>query len=45
LGIKLKNKTEYSPYINAKELKNQDPWEGFLPRTSVGMELLHEKAN
>ena len=45
LGIKLKNKTEYSPYINAQELKNQDPWEGFLPRTSVGMELLHEKAN
>jgi len=45
LGIKLKNKTEYSPYINAQELKNQDPWEGFLPRTSVGLELLHEKAN
>jgi len=39
LGIKLKNNTDYSPYLEAKGFDEQDPWEGFLPRTSVGLEL------
>jgi hypothetical protein len=39
LGVKLKNKTDYLPYLNAEQLKTQDPWEGFLPRTSVGLQL------
>ena len=43
LGLKLKNITAFAPYLNAAELENQDPWEGFLPRTSVGLELLYEK--
>tara|TARA_B110000027_G_scaffold89949_1_gene95177 strand:- start:1697 stop:2995 length:1299 start_codon:yes stop_codon:yes gene_type:complete len=45
LGIKLKNKTEYASYIDTNSLYEQDPWEGFLPRTSIGLELIHEKAN
>jgi len=43
LGLKLKKITAFAPYLNAAELENQDPWEGFLPRTSVGLELLYEK--
>ncbi|MGA1030556.1 MAG: alpha/beta hydrolase family protein [Flavobacteriaceae bacterium] len=39
LGVKLKNKTDFLPYLNAEQLKTQDPWEGFLPRTSVGLQL------
>ena len=30
---------DYSPYLNAKEFEEQDPWYGFLPRTSVGLEF------
>jgi len=39
LGVKLKKNEDYLPYLNAAELKTQDPWEGFLPRTSVGLQL------
>ena len=30
---------DYSPYLNAKEFEEQDPWYGFLPRTSVGLKF------
>ena len=39
MGVKLKNNTDYLPYLDAKEFDEQDPWEGFLPRTSVGLEF------
>lgn len=39
LGVKLKNKIAYLPYLDAKTLETQDPWEGFLPRTSIGLEF------
>lgn len=41
LGVKLKNNTDYLPFLNAATLKTQDPWEGFAPRTSVGLQLDH----
>ena len=43
LELKLKKRESYLKYINADLLLKQDPWEGFLPRTSVGMELLMSK--
>jgi len=45
LGIKLKNIKTYDIYIDTEKLSSQEPWEGFLPRTSVGLELLHEEPN
>ena len=39
LGVKLKNETTYLPFLDAATLKTQNPWEGFLPRTSVGLQL------
>ena len=39
LGMKLKNIKDYSPYLDAKKFEEQDPWHGFLPRTSVGLEF------
>ena len=39
LGVKLKKNTDYLPYLDAKGFDKQDPWEGFLPRTSVGLEF------
>jgi len=39
LGMKLKNIKDYSPYLDAKKFEEQDPWYGFLPRTSVGLEF------
>ena len=39
LGVKLKKNTDYLPYLDAKGFEKQDPWEGFLPRTSVGLEF------
>ena len=43
LEVKLKKKESYLKYIDADLLLKQDPWEGFLPRTSVGMELIMNK--
>ncbi len=43
LEVKLKKKESYLKYIDADLLLKQDPWEGFLPRTSVGMELIMSK--
>ena len=39
MGVKLKNNRDYLPYLDAKGFDEQDPWEGFLPRTSVGLEF------
>ena len=39
LGVKLKNNTAYLPFLDTSTLRTQDPWEGFLPRTSVGLQL------
>ena len=43
LGLKLKNKKDYLPYLDAKGFAEQEPWEGFLPRTSVGLEFRMDK--
>jgi hypothetical protein len=37
--MKLKKNTDYLPYLDAKGFDKQDPWYGFLPRTSVGLEF------
>ena len=39
LGLKLKKNTDYSTYLDAEGFEEQDPWKGFLPRTSVGLEF------
>lgn len=39
LGLKLKNNLDFLPYLDAKGFEKQNPWEGFLPRTSVGLEF------
>lgn len=39
LGIKLKNKAEYLPYLGVAKIKTQSQWEGFKSRTSVGLQL------
>lgn len=43
LGIHLK-KREYEKFLNVKENSNQQLWTGFKPRSSVGLELLHQTA-
>jgi len=39
MGVKLKNNRDYLQYLDAKGFDEQDPWEGFLPRTSIGLEF------
>ncbi len=39
-GIHLKG-IDYTKYLNLKPNANTGNWEGFKPRTSIGMELLH----
>jgi predicted dienelactone hydrolase len=41
LGIHLKKK-DYAKFLDVKENSNTQLWTGFKPRTSVGIELLHE---
>jgi predicted dienelactone hydrolase len=41
LGIHLQHK-DYSKYLQVQEKSNDKPWTGFKPRSSTGMELLHE---
>ncbi len=41
LGVHLKQK-DYGKYLAAKEDSNEENWPGFVPRSSTGMELLHE---
>lgn len=40
LGIHLKQK-EFDKYLNLPQDSNTKTWEGFKPRSSVGLELLH----
>ena len=40
LGTHLKQ-TDYSKYLDLTPDSNEKTWEGFLPRTSTGLELLH----
>ena len=42
LGIHLKQK-DYSKFLELQEDSNEKDWNGFKPRSSTGMELLHEK--
>lgn len=44
LGVKLKNKADFLPYLDANALEKQEPWEGFLPRTSIGLEFKSSNA-
>ncbi len=40
IGIHLKQK-EYQKYLDLQSNSNEKDWEGFKPRSSTGMELLH----
>ncbi|MFK7921074.1 MAG: dienelactone hydrolase, partial [Bacteroidia bacterium] len=35
---------DHSKYLDLEMSANVGPWEGFLPRTAVGLELRHSKA-
>ncbi len=39
LGLKLMGKTEFSKYLNLPEVAAEKGWEGFKPRTAVGLTL------
>jgi predicted dienelactone hydrolase len=41
LGIHLKKIENYSPYLDVVENANDENWQGFKPRTSVGLQLHH----
>ncbi len=41
LGVHLKQK-DYGKYLEVKENSNEETWPGFIPRSSTGLELLHE---
>jgi predicted dienelactone hydrolase len=41
LGIHLKKKDSYMPYLEVVENSNDENWHGFKPRTSVGLKLQH----
>jgi predicted dienelactone hydrolase len=41
LGINLQHK-DYTKYLQVQEKSNDKPWTGFKPRSSTGMELIHE---
>lgn len=41
LGIHLKQK-EYSKFLDLQQNSNEKDWTGFKPRSSTGMELLHD---
>jgi predicted dienelactone hydrolase len=42
LGIHLK-KLDYAKYLDLPETATTEPWAGFKPRTSVGLEMRHAK--
>ncbi|RRB15430.1 dienelactone hydrolase [Larkinella knui] len=42
LGIHLK-KLDYAKFLDLPETSNDNPWTGFKPRTSVGLEMRHAK--
>ena len=39
LGLKLKAEESNLKYLDASSFSDEKPWEGFLPRTSIGLEL------
>ena len=41
LGIHLKKKESYTPYLDVVENAIDENWKGFKPRTSVGLQLHH----
>jgi len=41
LGIHLKKTDSYTPYLDVTENANDENWNGFKPRTSVGLQLHH----
>lgn len=41
LGVHLKQ-LDYGKFLDLKESSNEETWTGFIPRSSTGMELLHE---
>jgi len=41
LGIHLKKKESYTLYLDVVENANDENWNGFKPRTSVGLQLQH----
>lgn len=43
LGVHLKQK-DYGKYLDIKEDSNEENWTGFVPRSSTGLQLLHESA-
>jgi hypothetical protein len=43
LGIHLKKK-DYQKYLDLNENSNEKTWNGFKPRSSVGLHLMHLKA-
>jgi len=43
LGIHLKKK-DYQKYLDLNENSNEKTWNGFKPRSSVGLQLMHLKA-
>lgn len=45
LGIHLKSQTDYSKFLNVKDKDEKEGWEGFKPRTTVGLELNHLTPN
>ncbi|MDA9843717.1 dienelactone hydrolase [Flavobacteriaceae bacterium] len=45
LGAKLKSQSDYLNYLDAEQFSDDEPWHGFLPRTSIGLELYYKKGN
>ena len=43
LGVHLKNKPDYTKYLNLPETDEKGVWTGFKPRMSVGLEMRHAK--
>jgi predicted dienelactone hydrolase len=45
LGFHLKNKEEFASFLNIDENAQEKDWNGFKPRTSVGLQLNHKTPN
>jgi hypothetical protein len=43
MGIQLK-KQDFAKFLDLKENSNEKTWNGFKPRSSTGLELLHSEA-
>ena len=42
MGLKLKSEESNLKYLEAPSFSDEKPWEGFLPRTSIGLELEYQ---